>query len=127
MIFDDVVKVERKYNKMKDGDSIIFEKIDKSDVIKTMQSCFRSFLEKKKIESNKAFAISEIFAYDLALFEEAMEEERKERFFEFVSSTFSKEFLRGKEENNLYVKILNRIGRKMKKEEKKEKLVNKNS
>jgi hypothetical protein len=118
VMFNDVAKMEEKYKKMKNGTSILFNRINESDAIKTMQGCFKSFLEKKGINSPTASAISEIFAFDLVLFEEAMEEERKERFFEFVSSTFSKEFLRGEDEKLLFDKTLKRMGKKLKEEEK---------
>jgi hypothetical protein len=123
--FNDVVEVEEKYKKMKDGTAILFGRIDENDAIRTMQGCFRSFLEKKGFDSVRASAVSEIFAFDLVLFEEAMETERKKRFFDFVSSTFSKEFLRGKEEKELFEKALKRMGKKLKREEKKLKVVKK--
>ena len=113
--FDDVIKIEEKYKKMEDGVSLIFSKINEDDAVRTMQGCFRSFLEKKGIDSPRAFAISEVFAYDLMIFEEAMEKERKERFFDFVSSAFSDEFLKGKEERELFDKTLKRMARKLNK------------
>ena len=114
MTFDDVVKMEEKYKKMEDGVSVLSNKIDENDAVKTMQSCFRSFLEKKGIDIPVASAISEVFAFDLMLFGEAMEKERKERFFDFVSSTFSKKFLKGKDEKLLFDKTLKRMETKLK-------------
>jgi hypothetical protein len=121
MTFDDIVKIEEKYRKMEDGVSVLSNKIDENDAVKTMQSCFRSFLEKKGIDIPVVSAISDVFAFDLMLFGEAMEKERKERFFDFASSTFSKKFLKGKDEKELFDKTLKRMGKKLKREEKKQK------
>ena len=122
-MFDDVAKMEEKYRKMEDGASILFGKIDESDAVKTMQSCFRSFLEKKGIDIPVASAISETFAFDLMLFGEAMEKERKERFFDFVSSTFSEKFLKGKDEKLLFDKTLKRMETKLKKKSRTKKAI----
>ena len=112
----EVVKIENKYKKMKNGYSVLSEKAKESDVISTMTNNFRVLLGKKNMNFADAEIISDIFSSSLVMFEEAMEEERKKIFFEFVSSTFSKEFLKGKEENFLFDKMMKRMGKKLRKE-----------
>ena len=113
---EEVVKIENKYKKMKNGYSVLSEKAKESDVISTMTNNFRVLLGKKNMNFADAEIISDIFSSSLVMFEEAMEEERKKIFFEFVSSTFSKEFLKGKEENFLFDKMMKRMGKKLRKE-----------
>ena len=112
----EVVKIENKYKKMKNGYSVLSEKAKESDVISTMTNNFRVLLGKKNMNFADAEIISDIFSSSLVMFEEAMEEERKKIFFEFVSSTFSKEFLKGEKENFIFDKMLKRMGKKLRKE-----------
>ena len=118
MMMKHLAKIEKKYQEMENNVNILSKKVKKNDVISIMTNNFRTLLNKKKINFSDANIFSEVFGFSMIMFEEAMEEERKERFFDFVSSTFSKENLRGKEERLLYDKMLRRIERKMKKEEK---------
>lgn len=119
-----MIKIENKYKNMDNGVFVLSEKVKHNDTIETMTSNFRILLTKKNVSFLDTSVLSDIFSFSLVMFEEAMEEERKERFFEFVSATFSKEFLRGKEEILLFDKMLKRMGRKIDKEDKENKLKN---
>ena len=110
---EEMLKVEKKYKDMDDGVLVLSEKVKRNDVISTMTNNFRVFLGKKDVSLLNASILSDIFGFSLIMFEEVLEKERKERFSEFVFSTFSREFLKGKEENLLYTKILERMKRKM--------------
>jgi len=113
---EDLVKVENKYKNMKDGASVLFQKAKQNDAVNIMTNNFRVILGKKNMSFTDASVLADIFSSSLIMFEEAMEKEAKERFFEFVSSTFSKEFLKGKKEVLLFNKMLKRMGRKLGKE-----------
>ena len=111
-------KIEDKYKNMEDGVSVLSEKVRGNDAINIMANNFRVILGKKNVGLHDVSVLSDIFSFSLIMFEEALEEERKERFFDFVSSTFSKEFLKGKAEKELFSKTLKRVEKKLKKEEK---------
>lgn len=115
---EEMQKIENKYKKMGDGATILAKKVNESDIIRTMTNNFRFLMAKKNVSALDSSIFSDIFGCSLIMFEEALEKERKERFFEFVSSVFSKENLKGEEEKFLYEKMLRRIENKMNKKKK---------
>lgn len=119
-----MIKIEEKYKGMENGVSVLSQKVKQDDVISAMTNNFRVLLGKKNISFLDSSLLSDVFSSSFVIFEEAMEEERKERFFEFVSSTFSKEFLKGDDEKKLFNKTLKRMETKLKKENKKNNLKN---
>ena len=114
---ENLIEIENKYKNMENSVMVLSEKVKENDVVNTMTNNFRFLLAKKNVSALDSSILSEVFGFSLIMFEEAMEKERKERFFSFVSATFSKENLRGKVENELYEKMLKRMENKFKKEE----------
>lgn len=122
---EEIIKIENKYKDLEDGVYILSEKVNKNDAIYTMTNNFKNLLKSRGVGFLDSSLLSDTFGFSLVMLEEALEEERKERFFDFVSSAFSEEFLEGKEERLLFDKMLRRMERKLKREEKKLKAIKK--
>ena len=128
-----MIKIEKKYQNMDDGTSVLLRKVEENNAIEVVTRKFKSFLLDKGLNELNASVVSDIVGFNMIIFEEALKQEvekrkigsidlevfpdknvKKEKIKNFKATVMmlSSEYLRGKEEKTLFLNVLDRMERK---------------
>lgn len=130
---ENMIKIEKKYQNMDDGTSVLLRKVEENNAIEVVTRKFKSFLLDKGLNELNASVVSDIVGFNMIIFEEALKQEvekrkigsidlevfpdknvKKEKIKNFKATVMmlSSEYLRGKEEKTLFLNVLDRMERK---------------
>ena len=128
-----MIKIEKKYQNMDDGTSVLLRKVEENNAIEVVTRKFKSFLLDKGLNELNASVVSDIVGFNMIIFEEALKQEvekrkigsidlevfpdknvKKEKIKNFKATVMmlSSEYLRGKAEKTLFLNVLDRMERK---------------